>query len=169
MRVAPLLPLALLACSGASMPVELHEIGAFEYEMPSDWRAEARTEAGRSVVEWTPSENDQKESITLIQSEPLPAMANAGAELVLGHLLEAQRGLGGVFGSPTITTSKHGFKVARVDGSFTPPERTQPYRRTHAVVIVDDRLVHIFYTAGGATPNRDALSSVINSFNRKGA
>jgi hypothetical protein len=161
--------LSLAACNSGARPVEVHELGAFEYEMPSGWHAEARTEAGRQVVEWTPKPNDHKESITLIQSEPLAAMANAGTDIVLGHLFEAQRGLGGAFDAPTLTTSKHGFKVARIEGSFTPPDRTQPYRRTHAVVIVDDRLVHIFYTAERATANRDALSAVINSFNRKGA
>ena len=169
MRTTRLFLLALIACNFGSKPVEVHELGEFEYEMPSDWKADARNEAGRQVVEWTPKQNDRKESITLIQSEPLPAMANAGSDIVLGHLFEAQRGLGGAFDSPTLTTSKHGFKVARIEGSFTPRDRTQPFRRMHAVVIVDDRLVHIFYTAERATPKRDALSAVINSFNRKGA
>ena len=170
MKTAPLFALCLTAaCSTSSLAVERHELGALEYEMPANWEAKPRMEAGRHVVEWSPKQNDHKESITLIQSEPLPAMAKAEPEVLLGHLVDAQGGLGGTFNSPTIITSKHGFKVARIDGSFTPANRTQPYRRSHAVVVADDRLIHILYTAERATPNRDVHAAVIHSFNRKGA
>jgi hypothetical protein len=169
MRAPALLLVLLGACSSGELPTEEHQIGAFEYQMPTQWEAKARSEGGRHVVEWMPNENDDKESITIIQSEPLPAMAKAGRDVILGHLAEAQGGLAGAFGAPTLTTSKRGFKVARIEGSFTPANRTQPYQRTHAVVVAGDRLIHVLYTAEHATSNRDVLSTVVNSLHRKGA
>ena len=169
MRSRAVLLAVLGACSSSELPVEEHQIGAFEYQMPTHWDPKPRSEGGRHVVEWTPQQNDDKESITIIQSEPLPAMTKAGPDTIVGHLIDAQGGLAGAFGAPTVTTSKRGFKVARIEGSFTPANRTHPYHRTHAVVVAGDRLIHVLYTAEGATPNRDVLSTVVNSFHRKGA
>lgn len=106
MRSRALLLAMLGACNSAALPVEEHQIGAFEYQMPADWEAKPRSEGGRHVVEWTPKENDDKESIAIIQSEPLPAMAKAAPDAILGHLVDAQGGLAGVFGAPTLATSK---------------------------------------------------------------
>lgn len=172
MRPHKLVLLALLvllaACNSGALPVEAQEIGALEYEMPNNWKVHVRQESGRQVAEWVPDENDRKESITIVYSEPLPALAKAGRGHVARHLVDLQRTLHGTFDSPVQVKSRHGFAGVSVDGSFTPSDAAHPYHRTHAALIADDRIVHVLYTAPQGVSNRELVSAVINSFHRKG-
>ncbi len=166
---AILMTTLLAACNSGEIPVELHELGALEYEMPADWQASTHAEAGRQIVEWTPNRNTAKESITLVYSEPLPAIAKAGPSVIARHLVDAQRALHGSFGAPTSLASKHGFVGARIAGTFTPRGQTRAFTREHAVVIVDDHVLHLVYTAPQATSHKGGLAAVLDSLQHKGA
>ena len=170
MRGSNLLLIVLLAaCNSGQHPVEAYAIGEVEYEMPVDWKVHERHESGRLVAEWVPERNARKESITIVYSEPLPALAKAGRGHVARHLSDLQGALHGSFGAPLSVTSKGGFVGASVDGSFTPANSTKPYHRMHAALIADDRIVHVLYTAPTGVSNRELVSAVIHSLHRKGA
>lgn len=169
MKAPAVLAVALfVACHEPSTPIELHELGELEYAMPSDWESKSRIEAGRKVVEWMPKDNSQKESIVLIYSETLPAMAKAGPTAIAPRLAEAQLALRGAFERPARFRSKSGVEGVLVDGSFIPPDQQRRYRRSHAALAAGDRMVHVLYTAERAT-NRATFTALLNSLQRKGA
>lgn len=165
-----LFALALAACGNETAgPTEVHEIGSLEYEIPSGWQVRELSQAGRQIVEWTPADNPRKESITLVRSEPLPALAKAGVGALQQHLARAQLGLGGRFSPAERTRSKHGLDGVRLHGSFVPPGDTRTYTRAHAVFVEDDHLVHVLYTAQVGDSSHEVLAQVIDSLSRKGA
>lgn len=161
--------IALAACNDSSSPTEVHELGTLEYELPTGWQAKEQVAHGRRIVVWSPTTNPRKETITLVRSEPLPALAKAGAGAVSQHLASAQLALDGRFAVPTTFTSTHGLAGARIAGSFTPPGQAGVYARVHVVVVDGDSLVHVLYTAQNADAGHRTLATVLDSLKRKGA
>lgn len=158
----------LAACADSEPAVATHVIGGLEYQLPAGWQSKDFSERGRTILTWTPEENARKESITLIRSEPLPAMSKANPAVLMHHLLEAQRGLDGAFSEPRELATKHGIKGVRVSGSFTPRGARSPYQRVHALVRDGSSLVHVLYTAHDPDSSEAVLHGVLDSLQRKG-
>ncbi|MBA3394137.1 MAG: hypothetical protein H0T89_15930 [Deltaproteobacteria bacterium] len=161
--------IALAGCNDPGRETAVHELGTLEYELPVGWQAQEQVSHGRRIVVWSPTNNPRNETITLVRSEPLPALAKAGASAVSHHLASAQLALAGRFSPATTFTSKHGFAGARTIGSFTPPGRRGAYARAHAVVVDGDSLLHVLYTSEHAGSSIDSFENLLDSLQRKGA
>ncbi|MBA3398226.1 MAG: hypothetical protein H0T89_36710 [Deltaproteobacteria bacterium] len=161
--------IALAGCNDPGRPTEIHELGTLEYELPAGWQAQEQVSHGRRIVVWSPTHNPRKETITLVRSEPLPALTKAGAAAVSQHLAAAQLALRGRFMPATTFKTSHGLAGARMEGSFTPAGVTQPYGRVHAVVVDGDSLVHVLYTAQQPDASLETFDGVLDTLQRKGA
>jgi len=121
------------------------------------------SERQSTIVVWTPGlvDNPRKQSITLIRTPPLPAVANAEPARLAAWLADAQRAIpSGTFSPAREVTTRHGLVGARVDGRFTPEGARKSYARTHVAIGDGDTLVHVIYTAG--EPDPEVLGIVLD-------
>ncbi len=148
------------ACSSSSS-TDRATLGTLTYEVPSGWVSKDLSRSPRAMVQWTPSDNERKESVTIARVERAAPTRFKANDLV--RLLDdAQKNLlGGKFDTPTRFTTKSGFDGVRIEGSFTPPGRKQPYHRIHAVVVDGSSILTVIYTAH--EPDREAFETVIES------
>jgi hypothetical protein len=155
---------ALVACSSSSPSGDAASLHSFEFAVPSGWTKQDRSAGARNIAEWTPTENDAKESITVIAS---PARA-LSADKVRDLLAKAQHGLSSAaFLPPAPFTTQQGFTGYRIEGVFVPAGQTARYRRIHAAVLAGHTIVHVLYTAKDAEPENFDL--VVDNLVRKGA
>ena len=163
-----ILTLAAVASCSSGPSVDRATIGSLDYSVPSGWNHRDLSTNQRTMVEWTPTDNeDAKESVTVIRTD-LPAIAKAGPGYVEGLLGQAQTSLpDGQFSSPAPFTTTHGFRGVRIEGDFVPPGQAQRYHRIHAVVISGSALLHVVYTARVA--DRESFEIVVDSFSNRGA
>ena len=158
--------LLLVACSTSGPPqLETTSLGSLEYGAPAGWRSRDLSTPRNVTIEWTPPNNEAKRAITIIRAER-PALA-ANVAHVERLLAEAVRGLPrGSFAPTTRFTSRNGLAGVRVEGTFVPAGQTRTYQRMHAILLVDDALVHVVATAVSA--DREELDAVVESVHRKG-
>lgn len=158
---------ALLAAGCRDSPnVEHATLDGLEYAVPAGWQMKDVSERYSKIVVWSPRDNDGKQSVTLVRTEALPAVTEAGVTHLERVLDEAQRGLPrGRFGRPIQFRTDQGFAGVRIDGEFVPTGTSLAYRRVHAVVIDGTSLVHVIYTASRA--NRASFDLVLASLSRK--
>ncbi|HEU0035110.1 MAG TPA: hypothetical protein VFQ53_31000 [Kofleriaceae bacterium] len=158
-----LLAIALCGCSSGP-DGDPARIANFEYRVPSGWSARDASTAQHAAVDWAPSSNDRKESISVLLTTRRPAEAKAGLDHVARLLVAGQGGLHGRFGGPARFTTKHGLSGVRVEGEFVPPGQATAYHRIHAVLVDGETIVHVLYTARDV--DRDGFELVVDSFQR---
>jgi hypothetical protein len=154
-----LIALTLVACASSDPPLEHATIGSLEYGAPSGWVS--RDLSGRNLpsFEWTPLDNEHKQSITIVRRErPI-----ASSSRQLGALVASAQPTGR-FGAPNQITTKSGLRGVRIEGAFARGSTT--YHRIHAVLVDGSSLVHVIYTA--REPDRETFDAVVDSF-RQGA
>jgi hypothetical protein len=150
------------ACSSSSS-VERATLGNLTYDVPANWSSRDFSARDRAMLEWTPRENERKESVTVIRAERAALAKSGGTRRVERLLQEAQAKLpSGKFSAPVRFATRHGFEGVRIEGAFTPPNQTQPYQRLHAILIDGTSLLHVIYTAREA--DREAFETVVESF-----
>ena len=162
--------LALVVLAGCSSvregnPTTFEDLSLW---VPYGWQArEVPSPVARHAMEWTPSDNEAKESLTLLRTEPRAAFAQHGATAIAPYLAQAQAQLPRAsFAAPQPFASQHGLRGVRIEGQFVPPGQTVPYRRLHAIVPVDDHLLHVIYTA--REPDREAFDLVLDTLQKRG-
>jgi hypothetical protein len=156
--------MVVVACGSSGIAVDHETLGGLDYDVPSGWTARDQSEHQRAVIVWTPQDNPNLESVTIMRTEDLPALTKAGRPHIETLLDEAQRSLpGGKFSMPVEFTTKHGLAGVRIEGEFAAPGTARRYRRIHAVLIDGATLVHVLYTASIA--DREAFETVIDSLN----
>jgi hypothetical protein len=165
-----LLLLGVLASCGSPPTAQLATIDDLQYAIYTDWESRDHSTRQRQQIEWTPNENEGKESISVLRTAR-PGVTSGGSlrgiERVEQLLDQAQRSLRGQFSRPARFRTQHGFAGVRVEGEFLPPGRSDRYRRIHAVLVDGDALVHVIYTA--RKPERRVFDIVIESLRRRGA
>lgn len=109
------------------------------------------------MIEWTPPDNERKESIVVIRRE-MAAMSKHHGRLG-GLLVQASAQLDRAkFKQPERVSTKHGLVGARIDVSFVPTGQSTPYQRIHAVLVEGTHLVHVIYT--GHELDREVFEAV---------
>ena len=168
MRAASLIALfAGAACaSSPELELEITTFAGLELAIPEGWTSTSQSEHQTKIVVFRPKDNDRKESITVMRTRELPALAKADGGHVRQLLSDAQRSLlDGKPGRASHVRTKHGFLGARVETDFVPVGAKTTYRRIHAVVLDGSSLVHVLYTARNANPK--TLDRVLDSLTRK--
>jgi len=136
MRIALVVALSLSSgCASSSPSLEKASIGNLSFGTPSGWTSRDVSNPQRKMFEWSPADNERKESLTVIRSDR-PAMAKA-SQAQLQHLMrDAQRAMPeATFSAPLSFTTRHGFQGVRIEGSFTAPVAGARYRRIHAAFV----------------------------------
>lgn len=155
------------ACASSSGPeVETTTFEGLEFAVPEGWTSASQSEHQTKILVVRPNDNDRKESITVMRTREMPALANTDAAYLQQLLADAQRSLlDGKPGRATRVRTKHGFVGARVEADFVPDGTSAHYHRIHAVVRDGTSLVHLLYTARDADPGTFEL--VLDSLTRK--
>jgi len=156
-------------CASSPPSTEHATLDGLAYEVPAGWQSQDLSDRRARVVVWSPASNPRKESVTVIRTKPLPALAKAGDPRISQLLEQAQRGLPRAqFGMPIRFTTKHGFVGVRVHGELVPALAGEhPYRRIHAVLVdaATSSLVHVLYT--GIIADDAAFETVIDHLRRE--
>lgn len=152
---------ALLIGACADKPREMTSanLGNIEYAVPEGWAMRDASQNGQTILIWTPSDNDRKQSITVIRTQPMPHLVNASKEYLASKLGQTLKQPG------RSLVTKRGLDAARADGRFTPRGMAATYMRSHAVVFDGDALVHLIYTA--KDPDREVFDLVLDHVARK--
>ncbi len=167
MRTAVAVSLSLaFGCASSSPSLDKASIGSLSFGTPSGWTTRDVSSPQRKMFEWSPTDNERKESLTVIRSDR-PAMAKA-TQAQLQHLMrEAQRAMpDAAFSAPISFTTRHGFRGARIEGSFTPPGSSVRYHRIHATFVDGSALINVLYTSREL--DRESFDAVLDSFFREG-
>lgn len=172
MTRAPILIAAMscaIGCTASGPATERATLDGLAYEVPAGWQSRDGSDRRAKVVVWSPANNPRKESVTVVRTEPLPALAKAGTPRIAELLEQAQRGLPRArFGEPIPFTTPHGFAGVRVHGELVPAlAGERPYRRIHAVLVdpVTSSLVHVLYTA--LLPDDEVFEIVVDHVRRE--
>jgi hypothetical protein len=167
--VAITLVLIAASCTSSAPPVENTTFGTLAFQVPAQWHSRTLSDVYTERIEWTPSDNRDKQSIVLIHTSPRPTDIEAGTDGIQRLLESAQQGLAkATFGKPRPIVNDHGFRGAMIEGSFVPAGQTEPYQRLHAV-LVDRQMrsfVHVLFT--GRVADREAFEVVVDSVSRRG-
>jgi hypothetical protein len=166
MKAARLLVAAAAACGSSSTPSEEARLASLTFEVPAMWKRSDVKERGLLTAQWEPTDNERKESITIIRSERVPGAGNMEPAALQQLLAISQRSLRDVRASKVIPIrTQRGLVGARVDVSFVPQGLKDRYSRVHVVVADHDHdaLVHVLYTAKNADTDQRALELVLSS------
>jgi hypothetical protein len=160
-RLGIALAACLIACNGSSERQDV-AFAHLRFEVPGGWNHADTSRRNVATTVWTPEENGRKESITVIRTEEVPAMAHAGEATVGQYLANAVAGLPDArVVQPRMVHTKLGLSGVSTDVDFIPPGLHERYHRVHVVLVDGDSLVHVIYTARSADPSLDALSGVL--------
>jgi hypothetical protein len=151
--------LLLGACADRDRDVTSAKLGNVEYAVPEGWAMRDVSQNASTILVWTPATNPRKQSVTIIRTQPMPAMARADESRLVATLGETLRQPAKVF------RTKQGIAGVRVDGRFAPPGSRATYARSHMVFADGDSLVHVIYTA--ADPDREVFDLVVDHLARK--
>lgn len=169
MRALLVLSVLAVACSDRGPDVSWQRVEGLEYAVPVGWTVRDQSEQMRKILVWTPDENESKETVTVIRTQPL-ALTQVGLPRMRGLLAAASNGLpSGSFSAPSDVQTSRGLVGMRVDGQFVPPGTSSPYRRIHVVVLDGTSLVHVLYTSKDLAADPEALHVVLDSLHRKAA
>jgi len=158
-RATLLCLLIVTACADRERDVTTAQVGNVEYAVPEGWAMRDVSQNASTIRVWTPSANTRKQSITIIRTQSLPAMARADHDrlaVALGQTLRQPA-------RPVRT--KRGIAGVRVDGRFTPPDTRTSYARSHMVFTDGDTLVHVIYTS--VDPDNTVFDLVLDHLARK--
>ena len=166
MRASTALIVALCGCAGSvGAELERHKLGDLEYGVPEQWQSIDQSEHQTKIIVWRPADNSSKESIAVMRTRALPAIASSEDHLSQ-FLADAQTRLPQArFAPVALVKTARGLTGVRVEGDFVPDGVTDSYHRIHAVVVDGTSLVHVLYTA--REPNRETFNVVLDSLMRK--
>lgn len=124
-------------------------------EVPNGWVRSDQSRDGLVTAIYAPEakDNERKESITVMRTERVPAVAHDGLDTIRRLLTDAEAGLRDAKASsaiPTKTTS--GLSGVSISVDFVQPELRRRYHREHAVFVDGSSLVHVIYTAEDPDP-----------------
>ena len=151
--------LLMTACADRDRDVTTAQLGNVEYAVPDGWDMHDASQNASTILVWTPATNPRKQSVTIIRTQPMPAMARADESRLAATLGETMHQPAKPF------RTKQGIAGVRVDGRFTPPGTQATYARSHMVFADGDTLVHVIYTS--ADPDREVFDLVIDHLARK--
>ena len=160
-----LLGLALVSCATTSETTALKHVqtASIGYDIPDDWDRAQTNRRGISTTVWTPKDNPDRMSVTVIRSERSPVTAGADVATIGQLLVQAQSALHDARLSPAVEViTPQGLKGARVELDYTPPEAKNRYHRTHVVLADGSGLVHVIFTAR-STERAAAFDTVLAS------
>ena len=166
-RVSLIALFAGAACASSAEPeLEITTFEGLQLAIPEGWTSTSQSEHQTKIVVFRPNDNDRKESITVMRTREMAALARADRGHLQQLLSDAQRSLlDGKPGRASQVRTKHGFLGARVEADFVPDGMKTKYHRIHAVVLDGSSLVHVLYTARDANPK--TLDRVLDSLTRK--
>lgn len=168
MRPIALVLVAILASCGESAPaVSWQTVEGLQYAVPLGWSVRDQSEQTRKILVWTPDDNDQKESVTIIKTQSLVSTTNGGLPRLQGLLAAASAGLpASSFTKPTKVVTSRGLVGMRVDGQFVPSAIAAPYRRIHVVMLDGRALIHLLFTSKDMTAEPEGLRIVLETLHR---
>ena len=168
MRGVLLAVAALVGCNaGEDVEASRVDVGAISVLPPAGWRMEER---GPATKVWTPERNTRRESVTVL----VGPRYLGGAERAFAAARSAQDLLhDGRIVSSERFAARSGLPGLRLDMTFRPDATNGVYRRSHAVLFVEDAVagdytVHVIYTAADPDPERAALQRVLGSVEKGG-
>jgi hypothetical protein len=134
----------------------------------SRWSPDKRVDRqrfGAQSSEWTPEENDRKESLLVIRSETASLPPNADASTLAKLLDDVPKGFGkAAFSKPSPVTTRSGLVGARVEGDYLPPGATVRYHRVHVVLVEKSgAVVHVLYTARRPDTSLATMALIIDT------
>jgi len=156
--VRAILALALLGCGGSGPNLDQTAVSNFDLGVPHGWVKKDFTTRSRQMLQWTPEDNDGKESIVIVRAD-----RPSGAKSDLGSLLAKAQHSRFAFLKPTTFETDNGVVGSKIEGSMVVNEKT--YHRIHAVFVDDTSLVNVIYTAKDL--DRENFDAVINSLRKK--
>lgn len=154
----------LVGCGSVGAPATMQvRTGTVAYEIPATWTRVDSTGRGIETTVWTPQENPQRMSVTVIRTDHALLLAGADPNTINDLLSQAQNGLGQArMTAPSQVATASGMHGARVDVDFVPPTAKARYHRSHVVLIDGLALVHVMLTSQ-ATDSFGALDTVMSS------
>jgi hypothetical protein len=159
------------ACGGSTaLDTDTVTLGSLTFDVPAAWQRADTQRRGVLTAEWVPADNAGKESVTVIRTELVPAVAKAGPQALTPLLRAAQQALADVRASRvTELTTVRGMKGARIDVEFRPPGQAERYRRVHVVLVEPSglALVHVLYTARTPSGSPSPLDVVLDTIRRE--
>lgn len=148
------------ACSGSGS--QQISFAHLMFQVPSCWDHHDDSRGGVATTVWTPSDNDRKESITVIRTDEVPVTAQASEGTLGQYLASAQASLPGArVGYVKPVHTKLGLSGVTTDVDYVPPGLRDHYHRVHVVLVDGSSLVHVIYTARKADPDLEALNGVL--------
>jgi hypothetical protein len=150
--------LALASCSTEAPTVQTAKLADTEFAVPLDWQSVNQSERERDTVTWSEprTAHASKAAVTVVRVKP-PGIGRKHGTTAgqLSQLLTtAQLSLiGGKFEFPMVIRSNDGLEGMMVAGEFAPATSNERYQRMHAVLVADEGLVHVLYTAPVGTPS----------------
>jgi hypothetical protein len=161
-RLSLALIAGLAACSGSSG--QKVSFAHLVFEVPTGWDHKDTSRRDVATTVWTPDDNDRKESITVIRTDEVPVVANAGEATLRQYLANAQAGLPGARVTPVKAVhTKLGLSGVSTTVDYVPPGMRDHYHRVHVVLVDGTSLVHVIYTARTADPSHEALNGVLST------
>jgi hypothetical protein len=159
---------AVASCSGGSSNQHI-AFAHLSFEVPHDWANQDSKWHGLATSVWTPSENERKESVTVMRSERARAVALAGSQMLEGLVANAQRALPDARVSAVVPVStRGGLSGMRVDLDYVPPGLREHYHRVHVVLIDGNSLVHVLYTAKAPDQAMTTFNLVLDTLREEG-
>lgn len=160
--------LLVASCGAVEAPPTVHaRTGSVGYDIPEGWTRVDSKQRGTETTVWTPSENPQRLSLTIIRTDHAPLVAAAGTTMLTDLLAQAQNGLDEARMTPPSQVSvASGMHGARVEVDFNPPTAKARYHRSHVVLADGAALVHVMLTAQAADTFA-ALDTVLASIHHE--
>jgi hypothetical protein len=155
----------ILGCSSSSPSEPTQTLGDLEYApLPSSWNHRDTKEISRLVSRWTPEENNNKESISIIRTGAPANVKSATPAQLEAMLADAQRSLSAPsVRVPTMAKTKQGLQEIEIVADFVPPGLKDSYHRVHAMIVDGDVLIHVLYTARTPDPELAMFHQVVDS------
>ena len=143
---------AIASCASGEQLANKHvRTSSVAYDIPENWDRVDSKMRGVETSVWTPTENPQRMSVTVIRTERASLPSGTPEETLAGLLLQAQAGLSNARVTPSgAVSTPTGLKGARVELDFTPAQTNVPYHRSHVVLADGQALVHVMFTARSA-------------------
>lgn len=150
MRIA--IVFVLVGCGSIDAPPTIHaRTGSVGYDIPEGWSRVDSKARGLETTVWTPDENPQRMSVTVLRSDRSPLVAGADPNTLASLLAQSQNGLDEPrMTAQTQVSTAMGLHGARVEVDFNPPTAKARYHRSHVVLVDGSALVHVMFTAQAA-------------------
>ena len=154
------------SCSSPELARQHVQVSTLSFDVPAGWTRVDTNRSGLRTSIWSPPINDRSETITVVRSELAPATAAGGVESIK-RLLTSANGFPSVErSSPELITTQQGMHGARIELDYVPSGRQRSYHRVHVVLVDQDALVHVLYTALQPDEDLEVLDLVLATIHR---